>query len=68
MPSVKMQYNASSDSDQVVDGLLMAVMNDVQVFSDAGLPPTEIKKGLEQLTWSDSLRQNHLLFFPQRKR
>lgn len=50
MPSVKMQYNASSDSDQVVDGLLMAVMNDVQVFSDAGLPPTEIKKGLEQLT------------------
>jgi hypothetical protein len=32
-----------------VDGLLMAVMNNGHVFSDTGLPPTEIKERFEQL-------------------
>jgi len=46
---LRCNVTTSSDSDHVVDGLLMAVMKNGQVFRDTGLPPTEIKESFKQL-------------------
>ena len=45
---LKCNVTTSSDNDHVVDGLLMAVMKNGQVFRDTDLPPTEIKGSFKQ--------------------